>query len=264
VFLEELLYVYACYVFIFHFLPAYHFEKYDTVHIILGSIFVMLVGICQVCFVVVSNTDPGHIDEKFLQTYAQTDRTFASLTTERKHNGEMRTCNKCRFPKPDRAHHCSICNQCILRMDHHCPFVNNCIGFFNYKYFLVFIFWTLCFCFFMIACMIYDNYDSYENHSKKINYFEVVAGFLCVVAAFFLAILFSNHVKFVFRNLTTIEHVEKKASAQKHPYNLGWRRNFVDVFGTNPLLWLLPVWTTQGDGITFNLQAETSSLLIHT
>lgn len=30
-------------------------------------------------------------------------------------------CKKCNFPKPNRTHHCSICNQCILKMDHHCP-----------------------------------------------------------------------------------------------------------------------------------------------
>lgn len=29
-------------------------------------------------------------------------------------------CKKCISPKPPRAHHCSICNKCILKMDHHC------------------------------------------------------------------------------------------------------------------------------------------------
>ena len=29
-------------------------------------------------------------------------------------------CKKCISPKPPRAHHCSVCGKCILKMDHHC------------------------------------------------------------------------------------------------------------------------------------------------
>lgn len=32
-----------------------------------------------------------------------------------------RICRRCKSFKPDRAHHCSICKRCILKMDHHCP-----------------------------------------------------------------------------------------------------------------------------------------------
>lgn len=31
-----------------------------------------------------------------------------------------RYCLLCHVFKPDRCHHCSICNRCVLNMDHHC------------------------------------------------------------------------------------------------------------------------------------------------
>lgn len=48
-------------------------------------------------------------------------------------------CDKCHLPKPQRAHHCSICNKCVFKMDHHCPWINNCVGHHNHRYFLLFI-----------------------------------------------------------------------------------------------------------------------------
>ena len=32
-----------------------------------------------------------------------------------------RFCDTCNCPKPALAHHCHICDKCVLRMDHHCP-----------------------------------------------------------------------------------------------------------------------------------------------
>ena len=56
-------------------------------------------------------------------------------------NKYKKYCVKCKAFKPSRAHHCSACRRCIIKMDHHCPWVNNCIGIGNHKYFLQFILW---------------------------------------------------------------------------------------------------------------------------
>lgn len=61
-------------------------------------------------------------------------------------NGAARYCEKCRHIKPDRAHHCSVCGECILKMDHHCPWINNCVCFTNYKFFILFLGYSLVYC----------------------------------------------------------------------------------------------------------------------
>ncbi|XP_050314522.1 palmitoyltransferase ZDHHC16B isoform X2 [Anthonomus grandis grandis] len=85
-------------------------------------------------------------------------------------------CKKCIAPKPPRTHHCSVCNRCILKMDHHCPWINNCVGFYNHRYFYMYMIYTVVGVFFVILAgweiaynELFGNDIELEGHSVKLN-----------------------------------------------------------------------------------------------
>jgi len=85
--------------------------------------------------IVCMTTDPGVVA-------ISTDDTFQKLLAIESKEGKhpsRRVCRKCQGPKPSRAHHCSTCNRCVIKMDHHCPWVNNCVGLYNQKHFILFL-----------------------------------------------------------------------------------------------------------------------------
>ena len=74
-----------------------------------------------------------------------------------------RYCKICRTIKPPRAHHCSVSGKCIYHMDHYCPWMSNCVGYYNYRYFILFLFYTLIACIYMMLEVCYDNFISTIN-----------------------------------------------------------------------------------------------------
>jgi len=58
---------------------------------------------------------------------------------ERKANGEFRYNKSSMQFKPDRAHFCHIRQAVVLRMDHYDPWSSNTIGFYNHKFYVLFL-----------------------------------------------------------------------------------------------------------------------------
>ena len=119
-----------------------------------------------------------------------------------------RVCKFCLVIKPHRAHHCRTCRRCMLKMDHHCKFVNNCIGFKNYKFFLVFLFYSTVLCVFMLGTMIdglkfYFNEFGWETLYCKIFLVGYIYQFSIFVAIIDLYIF---HLGIICKGVTTIEN----------------------------------------------------------
>ena len=86
-----------------------------------------------------------------------------------------RYCMKCKSIRPPRAHHCSMCSRCVLRMDHHCPWVGNCVGLYNHKYFLMFLFHAMIGCAIASIVMIHNCfYVSVREFNRNGHYLAVM------------------------------------------------------------------------------------------
>ncbi|CAA3023672.1 probable S-acyltransferase 14 [Olea europaea subsp. europaea] len=91
-------------------------------------------------------TEPGIVPPNWRpkgdEEKGDTDQLTSTEFSADVENGRIRFCRKCNQLKPPRCHHCSVCGKCVLKMDHHCVWVVNCVGALNYKYFLLFLFYT--------------------------------------------------------------------------------------------------------------------------
>ncbi|XP_062440299.1 palmitoyltransferase ZDHHC15 isoform X3 [Rhea pennata] len=175
-------------------------------------------------------------------------------------NGGIRFCDRCQLIKPDRCHHCSVCAICVLKMDHHCPWVNNCIGFSNYKFFLLFLAYSLLYCLY-IAATVFKYFIKYWTGELTNGRSKFHILFLLFVAVMFfvsLMFLFGYHCWLVSRNRSTLEAFSAPVfqnGPDKNGFNLGFVKNLQQVFGEEKKLWLLPVVSSQGDGHFFPMRA---------
>ncbi|KAG9508693.1 Histone-lysine N-methyltransferase NSD2, partial [Fragariocoptes setiger] len=195
--------------------------------------------------------------------------------TCRTYSGSYRYCDRCNLIKPDRAHHCSICRICVLKMDHHCPWINNCVSFNNYKFFVLFLGYTILLCVFTAATTFpyfmrfWQPSSNQPNTSNIFNSTELGTRFhilflffVSVMICIGLLFLYLYHIHLILKNRSTLEAFRPpllRYGPDKNAFNLGASENFKQVFGTKMLLWFIPVSTSLGNGITFDQRRELSA-----
>ncbi|CAH2063316.1 unnamed protein product [Thlaspi arvense] len=200
-------------------------------------------------------TDPGAVppnwrpstDEERGESDPLNSLEFLGLQADSS-NPRIRFCRKCNQPKPSRCHHCSVCGRCVLKMDHHCVWVVNCVGALNYKYFLLFLFYTFLETT-LVTLVLMPHFIAFFSD-------EEIPGTPGTLATTFLAFVLNlafalsvmgfliMHISLVAGNTTTIEAYEKKTSA-KWRYDLGRKKNFEQVFGMDKRYWFIPGYTEE-------------------
>merc|ERR1711879_509210 len=168
--------------------------------------------------------------------------------------GAVLRCRRCSSLKPIRAHHCSICQKCVLKMDHHCPWVANCVGYFNYKYFCCFIWMATISCHiasFMAFDQIYTIFNpsnaGHHGYKGEHSSWLMISTLLTSAFGVTLTCFGGFHLILVLKGSTTLEF----GGSSYEEFDLGAKRNFCAIFGNNPLLWFLPIKTMQGDGYEY-------------
>lgn len=186
------------------------------------------------------------------------------------------SCNICQTYKPPRCHHCSRCNKCYLKMDHHCIFLDTCIGFHNYKFFIQFMAINVIMIIFIVTIVSIDFSINTNNKTEVIVNYIIFASLSGIALCFFIPTLIFHCVYLISNNETTIEKLtldeylnghttyvdnfqegpitqfsDSKDRTVLNPYNLGTKENWEQIFGNRVYDWILPSFSSTGDGITF-------------
>ena len=190
-----------------------------------------------ICHTLTILTDPGSLNYRIVSLLKEKEKT---------------KCGKCQKDRPLRAHHCSVCDKCFMKMDHHCPWVFNCVGFANQKIFFLFICYTVLGCLISlimsIAFLCTGSFKDIYNNAKtrRLDFgqnnmrifgdtFAKWGDFLMIIIAviivFFtlcsVVILFFSQILLINRNITNIENDAFQGNENNNQFNAKDNRGFM-------------------------------------
>ena len=221
---------------------------------IVSLIFYFCTIMTIICHILTILTDPGSLDYEIVSQLKENEKT---------------NCGKCQKDRPLRAHHCSVCKKCFMKMDHHCPWVFNCVGFANQKIFFLFICYTIIaslisLIMFIVFLCSESFKDIYRNRKSRrldfgqnnmgifgdsfVKWGDVLMIIFALIIDFFticsVTTLLFSQLYLILRNITNIENDGFRGRENDNPFYAKTNRWFVlkTVLGLNQKWkWFFPI-----------------------
>ncbi|TNJ28521.1 Palmitoyltransferase [Giardia muris] len=160
---------------------------------------------------------------------------------EEKNGQRLPTCDKCGCARPNRTHHCSICQRCILKYDHHCFWTNGCIGLLNHGYFLKFLlFGFLAASFTLIQFVGVILREFFTSFLKSRLFFVCLSLWVLLGSAGSCLMMLLLQLKIILHNETSVEferNANKKRELRRkglkyiYPYSTNLKEHLKELFG---------------------------------
>ena len=148
-------------------------------------------------------------------------------------------CKACQCWKPARAHHSRHLDRCVFRMDHVCPWINNVVGYSNQKFFILFLAYVIVFGVFNLLLLVASLAFAYTSPTggSKIIAVDAIAVVVNITGVWVVRGFLSEQMESIESNVTLIETFQGSHGDDSIDV-------FRQLFGENPWLWFIPVYTT--------------------